>query len=89
MTHSHALDEAICLQLLTRGDFAFLGLIGSKTKRARFVSRLGAAGIGPAMLDLLTCPIGIDEINGKSPAHVALSIAAQLAIWQELRDAEA
>ncbi len=89
MTHSHALDEAICLQLLTRGDFAFLGLIGSKTKRARFVSRLGAAGIGPAMLDLLTCPIGIHEINGKSPAHVALSIAAQLAIWQELRDAEA
>jgi len=38
---------------------------------------------------LLTCPIGIHEINGKSPAHVALSIAAQLAIWQELRDAEA
>jgi len=89
MTHSHALDEAICLQLLMRGDFAFLGLIGSKTKRARFVSRLSAAGIGPAMLDLLTCPIGIHEINGKSPAHVALSIAAQLAIWKQMRDSEA
>ena len=25
---------------------------------------------------------GIDEITGKSPSYVALSIAAQLAIWQ-------
>jgi xanthine/CO dehydrogenase XdhC/CoxF family maturation factor len=38
------------------------------------------------MLDQLVCPIGISEINGKSPAHVALSIAADLAIWQQLRE---
>jgi xanthine dehydrogenase accessory factor len=86
MTHSHSLDEAICLQLLMRGDFAYLGLIGSKSKRARFAKRLAAAGVSPAMLDQLICPIGISEINGKSPAHVALSIAADLAIWQQLRD---
>jgi len=86
MTHSHSLDEAVCLQLLMRGDFAYLGLIGSKSKRARFAKRLAAAGVSPAMLDQLICPIGISEINGKSPAHVALSIAADLAIWQQLRD---
>jgi xanthine dehydrogenase accessory factor len=86
MTHSHSLDEAICLQLLMRGDFAYLGLIGSKSKRARFAKRLAAAGVPSAMLDQLICPIGISEINGKSPAHVALSIAADLAIWQRLRD---
>jgi xanthine dehydrogenase accessory factor len=86
MTHSHSLDEAICLQLLMRGDFAYLGLIGSKSKRARFAKRLAAAGVPSAMLDQLICPIGIGEINGKSPAHVALSIAADLAIWQQLRD---
>jgi xanthine dehydrogenase accessory factor len=34
MTHSHPLDEAICEAVLRRGDFAYLGLIGSKTKRA-------------------------------------------------------
>ena len=45
MTHSHSLDEAICLQLLMRGDFAYLGLIGSKSKRARFAKRLAAAGV--------------------------------------------
>ena len=82
MTHSHSLDEAICLELLTRGGFAFLGLIGSKSKRARFTKRLLAAGVAESMLELLVCPIGIDEITGKSPSYVALSIAAQLAIWQ-------
>jgi xanthine dehydrogenase accessory factor len=86
MTHSHSLDEAICLQLLMRGDFAYLGLIGSKSKRARFAKRLAAAGVPSAMLDQLICPIGISEISGKSPAYVALSIAADLAIWQRLRD---
>tara|TARA_B100001093_G_scaffold386356_1_gene372238 strand:+ start:338 stop:1309 length:972 start_codon:yes stop_codon:yes gene_type:complete len=86
MTHSHSLDEAICLQILMRGDFAYLGLIGSKSKRARFAKRLAAAGVLPAMLDRLICPIGISEITGKSPAHVALSIAANLAILQQLKD---
>lgn len=86
MTHSHSLDEAICLELLTRGGFAYLGLIGSKSKRARFAKRLLAAGVTESMLNLLVCPIGIDEITGKSPAYVALSIAAQLAVWRGLND---
>ena len=86
MTHSHSLDEAICLELLTRGGFAFLGLIGSKSKRARFKKRLLAAGVSESMLELLVCPIGIDEITGKSPSYVALSIAAQLAIWQRSKE---
>jgi xanthine/CO dehydrogenase XdhC/CoxF family maturation factor len=38
------------------------------------------------MLDRLISPIGISDIKGKSPAHVALSIAADLAIWQQLSD---
>jgi xanthine dehydrogenase accessory factor len=42
MTYSHPLDLEICAQVLRRGDFGFLGLIGSETKRARFASRLRA-----------------------------------------------
>jgi xanthine dehydrogenase accessory factor len=83
MTHDHALDEAICLAILSRGDFGFLGLIGSATKRARFVRRLRQAGVAPERLDRLVCPIGIAEISGKAPDMVALSVAAQLAIWQQ------
>ena len=48
MTYSHALDLAICHAVLRRGDFGHLGLIGSATKRARFVKRLGELGIAAA-----------------------------------------
>ena len=78
MTHSHQLDEDICLEVLSRGDFAWLGLIGSDTKRRRFVHRLERRGIEPAKLDDMVCPIGLAGIRGKQPATIALSLAAQL-----------
>lgn len=83
ITHSHPLDEAICFALLSKDKFRFCGLIGSKTKNARFRSRLSKMGIKAEQLKKLTCPIGIDEINSKQPVKVAISIAAQLSIWQE------
>ena len=83
LTHSHPLDEAICFALLSRNKFEFCGLIGSQTKNARFRSRLTKMGVTDAQLKRLTCPIGIDDINSKEPVKVAISIAAQLAIWQE------
>jgi xanthine dehydrogenase accessory factor len=78
MTHSHQMDEDICLRILQRGDFDWLGLIGSETKRRRFVHRLGLSGIGPAQLERLVCPVGLSSIRGKQPATIALSLAAQL-----------
>jgi xanthine dehydrogenase accessory factor len=78
MTHSHQLDEDICFKVLQRDDFAWLGLIGSDTKRRRFVHRLEQRGIEPCRLDSLVCPIGLAGIRGKQPATIALSLAAQL-----------
>jgi xanthine dehydrogenase accessory factor len=78
MTYSHALDLAICHALLARADFGYLGLIGSHTKRARFASRLGDAGIDAARLARLICPIGLPGLNGKEPAVIAASVAADL-----------
>jgi xanthine dehydrogenase accessory factor len=86
MTHSHQLDEDICLQVLQRDDFAWLGLIGSDTKRRRFVHRLEQRGIRPAQLERLVCPIGLSDIRGKQPATIALSLAAQLMTLGEDRD---
>ena len=79
MTYSHALDLAICHAVLRRGDFGHLGLIGSATKRARFLKRLAELGISPAMLSRLTCPIGVPGLGGKEPSMIAISVAAQLA----------
>ena len=88
MTHSHPLDEAVCEAVLRREDFAYLGLIGSKTKRARFVSRLGERDVAPALLERLTCPIGLTQIRSKDPAAIAASVAADLLIRRELRHTE-
>ena len=78
MTHSHQLDEDICFEVLQRDDFAWLGLIGSATKRRRFVHRLEQRGIEPSRLEALVCPLGLAGIRGKQPATIALSLAAQL-----------
>lgn len=84
MTHSHALDLRIVEQALRGDRFGFLGLIGSDTKRARFVSRLAKRGVPATSLERLTCPVGIAGIGSKEPREIALAIAAQLL---QIRDA--
>jgi xanthine dehydrogenase accessory factor len=78
MTHSHALDYAICHAVLKRGDFAYCGLIGSMAKRRRFEKLMRDAGLPTAALAKLTCPIGIGGIRGKKPAEIAIAVIAEL-----------
>jgi xanthine dehydrogenase accessory factor len=87
MTHSHMLDFDICDQVLRRGDFSFLGLIGSATKRATFERRLKLRGHTEAALRRLVCPIGLTAITGKAPAAVAISVAGQLLTLAQARSA--
>jgi xanthine dehydrogenase accessory factor len=78
MSHSHPLDFSLCHALLERNDFAWLGLIGSASKAARFRSRLRRAGLGADVIAKLVCPIGVDGIESKWPAAIAVAVAAQL-----------
>lgn len=78
MTHSHALDEALVAAVLRRGDAAWIGLIGSASKRARFFHRLRGQGYDPENLARVTCPIGMPGITGKEPGVIAIAVAAQL-----------
>jgi xanthine dehydrogenase accessory factor len=78
MTHSHALDLEIVAEALRSERFAYVGLIGSATKRARFLSQMRAAKLPEAVLAKLVCPIGLPGIEGKDPAVIAASTAAQL-----------
>ena len=86
LTHCHDLDLRITEAILRRGDFRHLGLIGSQTKRARFLSQMRDAGLTEAMLAKLVCPIGIPGIEGKDPAVIAASTAAQLLMASEGRE---
>jgi xanthine dehydrogenase accessory factor len=78
MTHSHSLDYSLCRAILTRADFAWIGLIGSKSKSARFRSRLARHGLEEAQIARLVCPIGVTGIDSKWPAAIAIAVAAQL-----------
>jgi xanthine dehydrogenase accessory factor len=76
LTYSHALDFELCHRLLNH-QFAFAGLIGSATKKARFRSRLAALGHTPDRIADITCPIG-DPSLGKHPQMIAVGVGAAL-----------
>jgi xanthine dehydrogenase accessory factor len=78
LTHQHDLDLRITEAILRRGDFGFLGLIGSKTKRQRFVHRFEERGIAAERIARICCPIGVEGISGKEPEVIAASVVAQL-----------
>lgn len=78
LTHQHDLDQRISETILQRGDFGFFGLIGSKTKKQRFIHRFEQRGFDAALIERMTCPIGIAGIQGKEPEIIAVSVAAQL-----------
>lgn len=77
-THAHELDYQLVRAILLRGDFQYCGLIGSKTKRARFVRRFASDGVPEVAIARLACPIGLLKIKGKTPFAIALSVAAEL-----------
>lgn len=78
LTHDHALDYRLTRAALQRTARGYVGLIGSATKRARFVSRLRDEGIDAATPGRLVCPIGIGGVTGKEPDVIAISVLAQL-----------
>ena len=78
LTHDHDLDQRITEAILKRGDFGYLGLIGSRTKRQRFVHRFEQRGIAPQTIARMTCPIGVDNTDGKEPEIIAIAVVAQL-----------
>jgi xanthine dehydrogenase accessory factor len=83
MTHSHQLDLALVHAALAEARFPYVGLIGSKTKRARFEKRLAETGIPAARIRSLVCPIGVGGIKSKVPAVIAAATAAELLVRDE------
>lgn len=78
LTHDHAIDYRLTKAALERGPVAFVGLIGSATKKARFLGRLERDGVTAEARARLTSPIGIAGISGKEPDVIAIATLAQL-----------
>jgi len=83
MTHSHALYLDLVIAALTSDRFVDVGLIGSATKRARFVGAMRAIGIPESAILRLNCPIGLTAIRDKAPAVIAASVVARLLMVRE------
>lgn len=76
VTHDHALDQDLGEVLLAQ-DAAWIGMIGSRGKVARFFVRWEAAGVPPERFARLCAPVGLD-LGAETPAEIAVSIAAEI-----------
>jgi len=78
LTHDHALDFLIAREALLRCDACYVGMIGSRSKRATFASWLEDEGQAPEDIKRLICPIGGDKVNDKRPEIIAALVVAEI-----------
>ena len=83
MSHSHALDFDVVDAALRQPHIERVLLIGSATKRVRFLSRLRATGHSETRLKDLICPIGDGLVTSKKPHAIAISTAQQILVLDE------
>lgn len=76
-THDHGMDFLIVSAALQRDDLAYVGMVGSQTKRAVFTRRFLEEQGAPARLERLSCPIGL-KIPDKRPEVIAAMAAAEV-----------
>ncbi len=84
LTHDHALDFLIAERALARHDLAYVGMIGSATKRATFSHWLDRQhdhalhDENATMMSRLVLPIGGSAVRDKRPEVIAALVAAEL-----------
>lgn len=84
MTMGHRTDRPILEEIFRRRCvYPYLGVIGSKAKRAVLERELRANGVSDDALKSLRCPIGL-PLGTNLPGEIAISVVAQLL---QVRDA--
>ncbi|MBZ9676571.1 xanthine dehydrogenase accessory protein XdhC [Mesorhizobium sp. ES1-1] len=79
LTHDHALDFLIVAEALKRDDTAYVGMIGSKTKKATFRTWFMKSADGSQVqFGRLVSPIGGDAVKDKRPQVIAALAAAEI-----------
>lgn len=76
MTRGHK-DDTIVQEQILRTPAKYIGVIGSRKKKAAVFQALKNAGLTDADLARVTTPIGL-EIQAETPAEIAVSITAQM-----------
>ncbi len=76
MTRGHADDYTVLKQILST-DVEYIGLMGSRKKRAILVEKLIRDGFDENDISRIHNPIGLD-IGSETPEEIAISIAAEM-----------
>lgn len=76
-THDHALDFLLTSAALERNDAAYVGMIGSATKRNKF-RNWASRHCGGQTIDHLICPIGANGSDDKRPEIIAAFVVAEV-----------
>ena len=84
MTRGHAYDTTVQAQIL-KTPACYIGVIGSKAKKAGVYQKLYGMGFTEADTDRITSPIGL-SIKAETPAEIAISIAGQMIMHRALRN---
>jgi xanthine dehydrogenase accessory factor len=77
LTHDHGLDFLLTSAALERGDAAYVGMIGSATKRIKLRNWM-RAHCDSRHFDQLTCPIGAQGSADKRPPLIAAFVVAEV-----------
>ena len=77
LTHDHGLDFLLTAAALSRGDAAYIGMIGSASKRAKF-GKWAQRQCDGQPIDDLNCPIGARGSRDKRPSVIAAFVVAEV-----------
>lgn len=86
MTNGHSFDLEVQDQVL-RGDFAYVGVIGSRKKTAAVNQKLRERGVSEEAISRVHTPIGT-SIKAVTPEEIGISIAGELIYTRALRREE-
>ncbi|MBI1966529.1 MAG: XdhC family protein [Gemmatimonadetes bacterium] len=76
--HRH---DAIILERVAPSPASYVGLLGSRRKRAVVIKGLTAAGVPRAALERVRVPVGL-AIGAVTPEEIAVSVVAELIAWR-------
>jgi xanthine dehydrogenase accessory factor len=82
-TRGHRHDAVILDRVATSGA-GYVGLLGSRRKKAVVTKALVAAGVPPEALERVRVPVGL-AIGAVTPEEIAVSVVAELIRWRRAR----
>jgi xanthine dehydrogenase accessory factor len=74
-------NDALILERIATSPASYVGLLGSRRKKAVVTKGLTAAGVAPEALKRVRVPVGL-AIGAVTPEEIAVSVVAELIAWR-------